>query len=114
MHSSGDYTSPEIVTIAADDDEHARVRETWGNFNVSDSQCSKEEDRARILAVVESHPGGTESFNDFVRALAASFVERASKSTNEMWTPASSWSIQSVAASWFSSHSRSTPNSPRI
>ena len=62
--------APNVLTIGANDEEHALVREGWTTFDAAAFECFDNNDKKRIIAVVENHPGGVEAFNDHVRDLA--------------------------------------------
>lgn len=98
MHTEGDVREvPIIVTLGADDSEHARVRKTWWTFDLRTCECNNEGDKTRILAVIERHPHGIDGFNTHVEAIAATVIElprareshlRSSQATVASW---SSW-----------------------
>jgi hypothetical protein len=75
---------PVILTIGADSDELENVREQWRSFDATACQCFNEDDKRRIFAVIESHPGGVQGFNDHVKILAASLLERTSRKSTEL------------------------------
>ena len=44
-------------------------------FDACACECAKEEDRTRILAVIEFHPGRIQGFNGYITALAAAVLD---------------------------------------
>jgi len=75
MHMDDEnFSVPVIITIGASAEEHAHVRKCWKHFDVTAAECFKDADKARMLAVIESHPGGLDCFSNHVRALAATLL----------------------------------------
>lgn len=75
MHMEDDSREvPIIITIGADDDERAHVRNSWMNFDVATCECAKEQDKRRMLAVIERHAEGVQGFNVHVNVLAANIL----------------------------------------
>ena len=75
MHMEGDSRDvPVIITLGANDEEFTRVRNTWWNFDVRTCESFKDEDKCRILSVVEGHPGGCDGFYDHVWSLATALL----------------------------------------
>ena len=62
--------APIILTMGANDEEHALVRNGWVNFDAAACQCFNPDDKLRIFVIVENHPGGVEAFNKHIRAVA--------------------------------------------
>eukprot|EP00927_Polykrikos_kofoidii_P000424 TRINITY_DN10151_c0_g1_i1.p1 TRINITY_DN10151_c0_g1~~TRINITY_DN10151_c0_g1_i1.p1 ORF type:complete len:621 (-),score=63.69 TRINITY_DN10151_c0_g1_i1:59-1921(-) len=62
--------SPEILFIG-DDEDRMQHQQRWCNFDVAECQCFSPKDKRRFLRVVESYPGGSEGFNQFIRTIAA-------------------------------------------
>lgn len=62
--------APIVLTIGADDDKHAQVRNGCTNFDAAACECFDPNDKKRILAIVRHYPGGVKAFNDHVKGLA--------------------------------------------
>jgi hypothetical protein len=80
-----DSNAPVVLTMGASEDEHARVREGWANFDAGQCECFDQNDKKRILAVVDEHPCGVEAFNSHVRLLATELfaASRASRAQSQ-------------------------------
>ena len=83
MHME-DAEVPTIIIIGADNAQRERARANWRSFDVLGRQCFVEEDKTRILAVVEHHPGGVQGFNIHVQALASALSRFSA--TESDWT----------------------------
>ena len=44
-------------------------------FDAGACECAKEEDRTRMLAVIEFHPGHIQGFNRYIRVVAAAVLD---------------------------------------
>ena len=73
---------PVIISIGANEDQHARVLDSWSHFDANACECFSAEDKTRILAVVQQHPGGVHCFNAHVKAPAASILNFTTNSTD--------------------------------
>ena len=70
--------APQVLTIGTDEEEHARVRDTWWNFDAVECECFKQADKDRIFSIIERYPGGVHAFNDHIKTLGvALFGQRA-------------------------------------
>lgn len=69
-----DVAAPVIITIGVDDAEQVEVLASWRLFNVRTCQCANDEDKTRILAVMERHPGGIQGFHAHVSLIAAALI----------------------------------------
>merc|ERR1719223_1561610 len=63
------HPPPIMLPFFSNDDDLEAIREAWRSFDVSLCECSVEEDRSRIMNVMERHSGGSAAFNDFNRDL---------------------------------------------
>jgi hypothetical protein len=81
MHMEEDARElPTILILGGDDADRERVCESWHDFDVEECQCHKEEDKTRMMAVIECNPGGVHHFNSYVKAVAASLLAKKSSS----------------------------------
>ena len=62
---------PILLTLGDDENEHERVRESWDKFDAAACQCFNAEDKTRMFAVIERHPGGIQGFNAGVKDMVA-------------------------------------------
>merc|ERR1712216_926080 len=95
---------PTIIMIGCDDAERVRVRKTWHDFDVAECECFKEEDKTRIMAVIERHPGGVCHFNRHVTAIADLLLGSWRSSNGSDLSMSAQWSgfvdtLNSAAAS---------------
>ena len=103
MHMEDDSRKvPVIILIGADDEERARVHTSFTNFDAKVCKCFKEEDKARMLGIVERHPGGMQGFNSHVRALAATLCRssRPSQTSSSSSCSQSSRPASMDASGW--------------
>ena len=103
MHMEDDSRKvPVIILIGADDEERARVHTSFTNFDAKVCKCFKEEDKARMLGIVEQHPGGMQGFNSHVRALAATLCRssRPSQTSSSSSCSQSSRPASMDASGW--------------
>ena len=70
--------APTVITIGADDDERERVFSSWRGFDATACQCFDARGKARIISVIERHPGGIDGFNRHIRTLATDTFGRRS------------------------------------
>lgn len=69
----GSNVSPTIIVPDVTEDQMSLVRENWDDFDAAQCQCFKDCDKERILSVVNRFPGGTASFNEYVKSIAQEF-----------------------------------------
>lgn len=80
--------APIVLTIGSDDNEHERVRNSFRTFDATACECFAEEDKKRMLAVVECCPGGVQGFNSHVRVLATQLFRRKRIHASRVMRPA--------------------------
>lgn len=65
---------PTVLLLAPDALTKACIHRSWLLFDVSVCDCFHEEDKARILNVMEQFPGGVLGFNNYIRGLASTML----------------------------------------
>ena len=82
MHMGGAKERIDVKMIAHPDQDqkeaHEELSRQFASFNAKDAQCSKQEDRQKLLAVIEAAFGDYKEFNRDVRHVFASRVSRDS------------------------------------
>ena len=82
MHMGGAKERIDVKMIAHPDQDqkeaHEELSRKFASFNAKDAQCSKQEDRQKLLAVIEAAFGDYKEFNRDVRHVFASRVSRDS------------------------------------
>eukprot|EP00927_Polykrikos_kofoidii_P059356 TRINITY_DN5451_c1_g1_i6.p1 TRINITY_DN5451_c1_g1~~TRINITY_DN5451_c1_g1_i6.p1 ORF type:complete len:585 (+),score=57.01 TRINITY_DN5451_c1_g1_i6:66-1820(+) len=58
---------PVILPLCSSDDECRSVKEAWRSFDATKCECFVEEDKVRIMGVIESIPQGASALNAFIR-----------------------------------------------
>merc|ERR1711920_493307 len=61
---------PIIFCLGRDEQEENKVRKSWTSFDVTVCKCFSDDDKKRILAVIEQHEGGTHGFSSYIQNLA--------------------------------------------
>jgi len=68
---------PTVLLLASDSETHSRVQVSWLAFDVEKCNCFHDEDKARIVGVIEQFPGGKFGFNAYIRGLARDVLSAA-------------------------------------
>jgi len=66
--------APIIRTISMSQDEESRVRRAWTEFDAAKCNCFKEEDKIRIMRIVNAYPGGVSRFNNYIKNITAKLL----------------------------------------
>ena len=89
--SSTTKSSIDVIAIAGKDGTAAsqgqarqQIAKEFKNFNAAKAQCFKVEDRERLLAVIEAGFGDFKEFNELVRDVFKSRLEKSRLGTQEL------------------------------
>ena len=71
-------------TAASQGQARQQIAKEFKNFNAAKAQCFKVEDRERLLAVIEAGFGDFKEFNELVRDVFKSRLEKSRLGTQEL------------------------------
>lgn len=71
MDEDSSRKPPEIILLMDDQDELRRIAGLWLRFDILNCECFRQEDKVRILGIIERYPGGSRSFNQSIQQLAS-------------------------------------------
>jgi hypothetical protein len=67
--------APVTLPFFSNDDDLKAIKEAWRSFDVSLCECSVEEDRSRIMDIIECNSGGLSALNAFIRDMGKAIQE---------------------------------------
>ena len=92
----GSREDPIPLTLGEDEDERERVHKNWRTFDAAACQCFMEQDKTRMLAVIERHPGGVHGFNASVKHMAADLLGHVRISHSHASSASSSFVLETA------------------